>query len=88
MPAVPPSSTSIEGACDKQHLLTAAFVTGDGDVSPPPTVFSVQRPMPGCVVPLPVVMDHIAQFGMLDMVTTFVENEIWETSGRCSPVQQ
>ncbi|TVU30747.1 hypothetical protein EJB05_22384 [Eragrostis curvula] len=89
VPAVPATSNSVDGACDKQHLLTASFVTGDGgDASPTQTILSVQRPLPDCIavaatlqkVPVPVVMDHIAQFGVLDMVTTFVENEIWELS--------
>ncbi|TVU17476.1 hypothetical protein EJB05_33514, partial [Eragrostis curvula] len=83
-------SVVVEGACDKQHLLTASFVTDDGgDASAAsPTILSVQRPLPDCTavaatlqkVPVPVVMDHIAQFGVLDLVTTFVENEIWALS--------
>ncbi|TKV99883.1 hypothetical protein SEVIR_8G073900v4 [Setaria viridis] len=99
VPAVPPTSTSVDGAaCDKQHLLTASFVvghgtaTGYGDASPPTiqAILTVQRPPAEGIaaaasatlqrVPVPVVMDHIVQFGVLDMVTTFVENEIWELS--------
>nr|CAB3491232.1 unnamed protein product [Digitaria exilis] len=89
------SSASVEGACDKQHLLTASFFVTDagddsgGEGSPPPTsILSVQRPLPDCIavaatlqkVPVPIVMDHIAQFGVLELVTTFIENEIWELS--------
>ncbi|TVU00712.1 hypothetical protein EJB05_53854 [Eragrostis curvula] len=89
VPAVPATSSSVvvEGACDKQHLLTASFVTDD-DASPTSTMLSVQRPLPDCIavaatlqkVPVPVVMGHIAQFGVLDLVTIFVENEILELS--------
>ncbi|RLM70070.1 hypothetical protein C2845_PM17G04420 [Panicum miliaceum] len=94
VPAVPPTSASVDGCCDKQELLTASFfgqyTTSDGDASPPKiqATLSVQRSPPEGVavaaslqkVPVPVVMDQIAQFGVLDMVTTFVENEIWELS--------
>ncbi|XP_025828108.1 uncharacterized protein LOC112903109 [Panicum hallii] len=94
VPAVPPTSASVDGCCDKQDLLTASFfghyMASDGDASPPKiqATLSVQRPPPEGVaiaaslqkVPVPVVMDQIVQFGMLDMVTTFVENEIWELS--------
>ncbi|KAF8730850.1 hypothetical protein HU200_016716 [Digitaria exilis] len=56
------------------------------------TVLSVQRPVPDYnavttalqKVPVPVVMDHIAQFGVLELVTTFVEKEIWGLSSLTS----
>ncbi|KAF8711295.1 hypothetical protein HU200_029316 [Digitaria exilis] len=96
VPAVPPTTSPsvFEGNCDKQHLLTASFVvlTDEGDASPSTSILSVQRPVPDynavtaalLKVPVPVVMDHIAQFGVLELVTIFVEEEIWGLSSLTS----
>ncbi|KAJ1274517.1 hypothetical protein BS78_05G068300 [Paspalum vaginatum] len=90
VPAVPPtSSTSLDGCCDNQQLLTASFVddhhTAGGDVIIFQAILSVQRPTQEAAaaaaatvqrVPFPVLVNRIVQFGVLEMVDTFVQKEI------------
>jgi hypothetical protein len=91
VPALPSTSTTtstVDGGCDKQQLLTASFFGDcsdeeDSATAVPQAILYVQRPPPEALdvgalqrVPVPVVMNHIARFGVLEMVTTFVDNDI------------
>jgi len=100
VPALSSTSTTtstVDGGCDKQQLLTASFVghyaTSEGDAAAPApspqAILYVQRPPPEAIdvaggalqrVPVPMVMNHIARFGVLEMVTTFVNEDIWQLS--------
>jgi hypothetical protein len=100
VPALSSTSTTtstVDGGCDKQQLLTASFVghyaTSVGDAAAPApspqAILYVQRPPPEAIdvaggalqrVPVPMVMNHIARFGVLEMVTTFVNEDIWQLS--------
>ncbi|KAL5651194.1 hypothetical protein ACJX0J_036652, partial [Zea mays] len=81
------------------HYATRDEGGATSPASPSPTVTTtailyVQRPPPEALdvagggalfrVPVPAVMNLIARFGVLEMVTTFVENEIWRLSSSSS----